>query len=117
MKMKNKDVLRKVSYIIIAIGLLGIIAMLVLSYIIPAIKVIPDSIGPPVPSISSETEQDNSENMTQYYTTRIVRGDWGAFLETFRLNALFAACCVLTVLGVAMLISTFFLLGKKNQGG
>ena len=117
-KVEYRDVLRKTSYFIIAIGLIGVIAMVIFSYIAPAIKMVPDSMGPPHASEFefpySENMEPESEELVKYYTDIEVRGDLGAFLDTFKLNPLFASCCVLTLLGFFLLFSTIFLFKSES---
>jgi hypothetical protein len=47
---------------------------------------------------------DSAENYLPAYTTVDVRGDLGAFLATYHLEALFALCCLCAVLGGAGLL-------------
>jgi transcriptional regulator with XRE-family HTH domain len=91
-------------YIIMGIGILGIVTILILSYVLPSIKMVPDSVGPPIIDSESTHLGLDGDELVLYYTDIEVRGELGAFLDTYKLMRLFVVCCVLVLVGAVLLL-------------
>jgi len=104
LKREFRKKVRKVSYWIIGIGLLGIMTMWVLSYIIPAER----SVIKPWDSavIEGIVSLDGTEPV-RYYTPIEVQGELFAFIDTFKLTPVFVLCCILIALGAAFVLFSF----------
>jgi transcriptional regulator with XRE-family HTH domain len=99
-------------YGLIAFGLAGVFTLWILSSAIVARKTVPDYKGGPsteVVEIYGEAEaapEGEGSGTTYFWTTIEVRGDLGAFLQTYSLVGLFALCCASAAgggLGLAIL--------------
>lgn len=107
LKTEYRSKTKKVSYILISIGLLGILTMWILSCAIPAQKMVPDSLGAPMEWVLDEPGNGGeTDDGLQWYTSREVRGDLGAFVETYSLIPMLTLCCALVLVGVILILLT-----------
>lgn len=112
LKTEYRSKTKKLSYILIGIGLIGILTMWILSYAIPAQKVVPNTISTPTEEIFVESGHGGAnDDGLQWYTSREVRGDLGAFVETYNLIPVFTLCCALVLVGVILILLT-----RKKDG-
>ena len=107
-KESKRKPLRTASYWLIGVGLLGVLTLWILSSAIIAYKTVPD------PNISQALYNEETGEWIEmvppegtFFTTIRVRGDLGAFLQTYNFTALFVLCWISALAGVTMLLCTF----------
>jgi transcriptional regulator with XRE-family HTH domain len=122
------------SFVMLGIGVVGIITILILMSVIPAYRTerhtvilaeLAEGLDIPIselpqylihPNVPWQLFPDWQEEETLTWWTGNVRGTGhlGGFLETYNLTWLFALCCLLTVVGVLLLLYTLKVF-RKNR--
>ena len=127
---------RVASFIMLGIGIFGIITLLILTSVIPAYRTVrqtinlaevADGLGVPVselpehlilPQVLWGLFPDWQEEETLTWWTGNVRGTGhlGGFLETYNLTWLFVLCCLLALIGICVLLYIQKKPGRKRIG-
>ena len=116
LKAEHRSRLIKTSYLLIGLGLVGIMTMWILSSVIPARKTVPSNHGGmPVSMETVATENIEAAESTPIFTSREVRGELGAFLTHYNLVPLFTLCCLLVTIGIVLIL--YSLKKDKQESG
>ena len=98
-KKRYRSRVKSLSYWLIGIGMLGILAMWILAFVIPAQKIVPiDYLNTII------GEEVFGEPDPEVYKTIEVNSDLGAFLTTYNLIPVFSLCCALAFIGIILLL-------------
>lgn len=118
-KTEYRSVIRKVSFWLVGIGLVGVFTLWILSSVIPATKMVSDPRGYPTQEGLTQSDNEGQRPMDEgemlFFTSQEVRGDLGAFLKTYYLEGLFMLSCVFVLIGLVLLLFTFGVFSKRKR--